>query len=94
MSELPNNYWNFRSAGRYSDEESFNCYTDKYDLRKIRVPCPHCQSWASPLLSPKTRKFHSGWTWHGLDYEEPCDEFASQCRKCRGWYRFTVYTPQ
>lgn len=81
-------------AGSYSDEDAFNCETDKFDKRKVKVVCPHCHNVSSPLASKKTVELSSGWRWCGCDHKEPFATFKAKCRKCRNWYRFTVYTPQ
>lgn len=38
-------------AGSYSDEDAYNCDTDKYDKRKIRVACPKCGNESSPCAA-------------------------------------------
>jgi hypothetical protein len=81
-------------AGSYSDEDAFNCDTDKFDKRKVKVVCPHCHNVSAPLASYKTTELNSGWRWCGCDHKEPFTTFKAKCRKCHKHYRFTVYTPQ
>lgn len=81
-------------AGSYSDEDAYNCDTDKYDKRKIRVACPKCGNESSPLCSSKTRQTDSGWRWVGCDHKEPYARFETTCSKCKSVYRFGTHTPQ
>lgn len=80
-------------AGSHDDEDAFNCDTDRYDRRKIRVSCPHCKRVGSPLCSPKTIQYKSGWRWVGCDHKEPYSSHVTQCR-CGGKYRFDVFIGQ
>lgn len=81
-----------RNAGDFNDEDAIT-ENDKYDKRKIRVPCPHCRRVSSPLCSPKTKETSSGMRWVGCDHQEPYASFKTTCR-CGGNYIFTVHTPQ
>jgi hypothetical protein len=81
-------------AGDFNDEEAHNGDTDKYDVRKVKVPCPHCGNIAAPLRSPNTERTDGGWRWVGDSHMEPYTSFKSQCRKCKRPYVFTVYTAQ
>lgn len=80
-------------AGDYSDEDAWNCNTDKYDRRKIKIVCPHCKRTSAPLCSSFTKVVDGGWRWVGCDHKEPFSHHKTKC-KCGEKYSFTVYTPQ
>lgn len=83
-----------KHAGDYSDEDAYNCDTDKLNYRKLKIICPNCKHKCAALLSPHTKKIDSGWRWVGCDHKEPFMKMESLCRICREKYTFTVYTPQ
>lgn len=87
INTLPN-------AGTYSDEWATNSRTWKLDKRKVRVSCPKCHSYSSPLCSPKTTILSSEWKWVTCEYREPHTTFRSVCRQCGIEYQFTLRTPQ
>ena len=85
---------NRRSAGDYSDEDAYNCETDNYDLRKIKIICPHCGRKFAALCSKLTKLIHSGMRWVGCDHKEPYGCYETKCTKCKNDMHFTVHTPQ
>lgn len=85
---------NYPSAGNYNNEVAYNCDTEKYDWRKLKVICPNCENVSAPLCSKATKLIESGWRWVGCDHKEPYARHESECRSCHEKYRFDVYTPQ
>lgn len=81
-------------AGSYNDEDAWNCETDKFNPRTIKVRCPHCQHEFAALCSPLTTSTEGGWRWVGCDHREPYTTYRTRHGRCGGHLTFTTYTPQ
>lgn len=60
----------------------------------LRVECPACGREGSPLASCLTRHLRSYWTWVGISYSAPHNDYEARCPGCKATYRFTTYWPQ